>query len=120
MDIRNTLDRLRGSSARPDGWTGTEVAEAIFATDALAAIFNHCELLAVLPSGGRVRALPPRPRSRVSSRASMASRASLATEQSAFTVGVEPSELIAPLRTGGDASGGDEETGGDDEAGEGN
>ncbi|CAK0819641.1 unnamed protein product, partial [Prorocentrum cordatum] len=50
-DVRTAQDKIRGSSAGPDGWTSEEVADAIFATEAVAEFFNLCETVAALPSG---------------------------------------------------------------------
>ncbi|CAK0819638.1 unnamed protein product, partial [Prorocentrum cordatum] len=51
QDVREGLRRQAGSSAGPDGWTGDELVDAMFASEAITNLLNEMEQAACVPDG---------------------------------------------------------------------
>ena len=50
-DVREGMRRQAGSSAGPDGWTGDELVDAMFASEAITNLLNEMERAACVPAG---------------------------------------------------------------------
>ena len=50
LDVRGAMDRQRGTAARVDGWSGTEVADLGIVAPAVAVVFDAFEMAEALPS----------------------------------------------------------------------